>query len=322
MSIFGKLFNRKDRKDKKFGLNSAPKYADSSSIPPEERKYYQPDEYYTFKTHEGTIFEFEVIPFETRKLTSSPSENGLYVPEILMLSFCKSFPNPKNGYPGYWWFNYGIRDVGKMLKSLEKRGFIEIDSIKGKYKTTQLGNAEIEANEYVAYTHRNSKLADFTAWDMNKLLAGKNKSNWLKIYCKKTGQLPPINKNNSRKLMSESTEKQAVKKRIPIMMIKNKNNWPAAYDNGYPHYQKGEQLRKAGYIYSAIEEYDEARSHGYNSPALYWSYAMAFRKIKDYENEIDILDEAFNRRIVEKNTESFVERRKKAVTLKNNIKNK
>lgn len=106
------------------------------------------------------------------------------------------------------------------------------------------------------------------------------------------------------------------------MMIKNKNNWQAAYDKGYPHYQKGEQLRKSGYIYSAIEEYDEARSQGYNSPALYWSYAMAFRKIKDYENEIDILDEAINRRIVEKNTESFVERRKKAVNLKKNIKNK
>ena len=37
--------------------------------------------------------------------------------------------------------------------------------------------------------------------------------------------------------------------------------------------------------------FDLARYNGYNAPALYTSYAMAFRKLKDYENEIDILNE-------------------------------
>lgn len=36
------------------------------------------------------------------------------------------YPKPKYGYPGFWWFEYGIRDVGNMLKSLEQRGFLQM----------------------------------------------------------------------------------------------------------------------------------------------------------------------------------------------------
>lgn len=73
----------------------------TAAIPESEKKYYQPDSYYTAKSHEGTHFENEVISFEQRKKTSIPSNNGLHVPEILMLHFCKKYPNPKSGYPGY-----------------------------------------------------------------------------------------------------------------------------------------------------------------------------------------------------------------------------
>lgn len=91
-----------------------------------EKKNYQPDEYYKTKTHEGTPFEHTVVTFEMRKDTCIPSENGLYVAEILLLEYCTygKYPGPKNGYPGFWWFEYGIRDVGAILKSLEDRGFI------------------------------------------------------------------------------------------------------------------------------------------------------------------------------------------------------
>ena len=43
-----------------------------------------------------------------------------------MLEYCSygTYPGPKNGYPGFWWFEYGIRDVGSALKSLEDRGYI------------------------------------------------------------------------------------------------------------------------------------------------------------------------------------------------------
>lgn len=85
-----------------------------SSIPESEKKYYQDDSYYSEKAFVGT-------PFEERKKTAIPSSRGLYPAQILLLSYCEkgTYPGPKNGYPGFWWFEYGIRDVGQMLKQLE-----------------------------------------------------------------------------------------------------------------------------------------------------------------------------------------------------------
>lgn len=100
-------------------------------VPEEEKKYYLPDDYYTYIIHEGTAFERQVVAFEERKKTCIPSERGLYVAEILLLFYCSKgkYPHPKDGYPGFWWFKYGIRDVGKALKSLEDRGFIEFGTV-------------------------------------------------------------------------------------------------------------------------------------------------------------------------------------------------
>lgn len=73
-------------------------YADSSSVAIEERPYYQQDSYYTLVVHEGTQFEKKVIPFNERKTVTYPSKNGLYVPEILLLEYCKygKYPKPSN----------------------------------------------------------------------------------------------------------------------------------------------------------------------------------------------------------------------------------
>jgi len=69
----------------------------------------------------------KVITFEERKKTSYPSKRGLYVAEILLLEYCSygKYPKPSGGYPGLWWFEYGIRDVGHALESLENRGFLQ-----------------------------------------------------------------------------------------------------------------------------------------------------------------------------------------------------
>ena len=102
-------------------------YADSSSISVDERPFYQPDSYYTYFSYAGSGTGLEVIPFEERKKTSFPSARGLYVGEIMLLEYCSkgNYPKPKSGYPGFWWFKYGIRDIGHALESLEKKGFLQ-----------------------------------------------------------------------------------------------------------------------------------------------------------------------------------------------------
>ena len=101
-------------------------YADSHSIAADERQYYRPDDYYTTYSYPGTEMARKVITFEERKKTSYPSARGLYVAEILLLEYCSygKYPKPSGGYPGLWWFEYGIRDVGHALEFLEKRGFL------------------------------------------------------------------------------------------------------------------------------------------------------------------------------------------------------
>lgn len=96
-------------------------------IPDCDKPYYNSDNYYADIIAKDTIWEREVIPFSERKRISYPSKGGLYVPEILLLHYCScgTYPHPKHGYPGFWWFEYGIRNVGAALESLESRGYIE-----------------------------------------------------------------------------------------------------------------------------------------------------------------------------------------------------
>lgn len=175
----------------------------TANILESEKKHYQPDSYYTAKSHEGTPFESEVISFEQRKVTSIPSNNGLYVPEILMLHFCKKYPNPKSGYPGYWWYKYGIRDVGSAYESLVDRGFLIINDKTGKYELTNLGKSELKENAYVPYMHSHSKYTTFTIWDLNKLLGTGDKSNYVEIIEKKHTEIDNRNEASNKAFMKD-----------------------------------------------------------------------------------------------------------------------
>lgn len=97
--------------------------------------------------------------------------------------------------------------------------------------------------------------------------------------------------------ISESVEVaiNPIHNRMPLDKIKNANNWDAGFDAGYTYWEQGEVQRKSGNIENAIKLFDEARYKGYCAPALYNSYALAYRKAKDYDNEVAILDEGITR---------------------------
>lgn len=160
------------------------------AIPECDKPFYREDKYYTDCSYPGTPFERRVIPFEERKNTSYPSKRGLYVAEILLLEYCSygTYPNPKTGYPGFWWFSYGIRNVGFYLQSLADRGFIEFNDERKKYYLTTMGETELGENLYIPYMHKHKKKTteapafgpEFNVWSINRLLAG-NTKNWKTI---------------------------------------------------------------------------------------------------------------------------------------------
>lgn len=153
-----------------------------------EKPFYQPDSYYKDASYKGTEFEKKVIPFDERKKISYPSKRGLYVAEILLLKYCSygTYPKPKTGYPGFWWYEYGIRNVGAKLESLEQRGFIKMNQASNKYELTDLGSAELFDNGYVPYMHKselktieNSPYGpEFNVWSINRLVGQGSLEKW------------------------------------------------------------------------------------------------------------------------------------------------
>lgn len=118
---------------------------------------------------------------------------------------------------------------------------------------------------------------------------------------------------------NKSLEIKPSHSRVPLSQIKNRHDWSAGFDAGFKYWEEGDAERKAGNIELAIQLFDKARYNGYFAPALYTSYAMAYRKMKDLDNEIAILDEAIERHRAEKEDNSqvilaFEEQRKKAVS--------
>lgn len=147
-----------------------------SSIPEDERKFYEKNDYYSYRPYAGTAFDtFGVKEYGELIKTVKPSSRGLYPPEIVMLYFCKKYPlDDGKKYPGYWWFEYGVINVRSLLDTLESKGLIRI-SKKGKYEPTEEGEKELVENEAIVWAHRKKGIG--SAWTMAKLLDG-NMKNW------------------------------------------------------------------------------------------------------------------------------------------------
>lgn len=68
--------------------------------------------------------EAQIIPIEKRIKQMKPIAEGLYAHEILALSYAETYHLTGDEYQGFWWWQYGVKDVTGMLKSLQTRGFI------------------------------------------------------------------------------------------------------------------------------------------------------------------------------------------------------
>lgn len=240
---------------------ASPKYADSSSIPEDQKQYYRSDDYYTL-TLPGIAGESKVITFDERKRISFPSNNGLYVPEILLLHYCEKgkYPNPEKGYPGFWWFKYGIRNVGERLDSLESRGFIQLDEETQKYRLTELGKQELDENGYVPYMHSNRKATTeesignqpiFNVWSINALVGKSSSKDWKSIV---------------------QTEEAKVTTELDI----------------------GVDAEKAGDTENAIKFYKTQVAQRFDGSHPYDRLAIYYRKNKEYEKEIEVLQKAID----------------------------
>ena len=89
--------------------------------------------------------------------------------------------------------------------------------------------------------------------------------------------------------------------------------WYINYLIGHELWLEGEKLRKQNKFKEAIKKYDNARERKYEQLNLYVSYAKAYHELKDYDNEVCILDEGI--KVVEGNIDSLEEKRFEAFKL-------
>ena len=83
--------------------------------------------------------------FLTKTFKSSvPNEQGLYPHEILLLDYAPSYYTSGSSFQGFWWYQYGVRDVQAVLSSLERRGFLQVGDVRtalNKQKVTDIKDA-------------------------------------------------------------------------------------------------------------------------------------------------------------------------------------
>lgn len=118
---------------------------------------------------------------------------------------------------------------------------------------------------------------------------------------------------DENKILRDDVKINAAHNRVPLSEIKNSDNWDKGFTMGYPYWEKGEKERKAGRLEEAITQFDKARYYGYAAPALYISYAVLYHQLKDYCNEIVILDEGITR--MPEQASRLEARREKAIEL-------
>ncbi len=104
----------------------------------------------------------------------------------------------------------------------------------------------------------------------------------------------------------------AVIRDIPQDPYRPKSN--KAFQSALACWDRGEVARKNGNIEEAIRLFDEARRLGLTYPYVYISYAKIYRKQKDYEKEIAVLEEAISRFSPEMD-EGLVERKSRVLAL-------
>ena len=138
MGLLDRFRNRKNQKDSEDpGAGSRERESDSGAAPLAASEEETECTGSRWNSRERISLKFAaqsagrtVVAFEERKKTCIPSAQGLYVAEILLLDFCSrgEYPLADGEYPQFWWTEYGIRDVDAVLKSLEERGFLRLET--------------------------------------------------------------------------------------------------------------------------------------------------------------------------------------------------
>lgn len=81
---------------------------------------------------------------------ATPSKQGLYPHEILMLNYASTYKTSGNTFQGFWLYEYGVNNPQAVLDSLLARGFISIGGIKDTLQRQTVSTLKMELSRIKA----------------------------------------------------------------------------------------------------------------------------------------------------------------------------
>ena len=79
---------------------------------------------------------------------ATPSKNGLFPHELMMLNYANSYNTNSNSFQSFWEYQYYVEDPKELLNSLEERGFIKIGDIKNTLENKKLSIIKEDLKKY------------------------------------------------------------------------------------------------------------------------------------------------------------------------------
>lgn len=138
-----------------------------------------------------------------------------------------------------------------------------------------------------------------------------------KIEAKKAEQRAQEKKQREQEMLSSiritATDRAMFADRCPISDVRPADDY-VSVKIGMECWEQGNALKRINQLEDALLLYNKARYYGYDSPALYESYAIIFRKLGRLQDEVAILDECLARNPNLKN-EKIAARRDRAAEL-------
>lgn len=78
------------------------------------------------------------LPLSTLLKTATPSKQGLYPHEIMMLEYAPHFKTTHNNFQNFWYWQYSVTEPQAILDSLFERGFTEVGDLRSALEKLKL----------------------------------------------------------------------------------------------------------------------------------------------------------------------------------------
>lgn len=135
----------------RFAQNNGEK-ADTDSGEQQLKETHSPHQSEKQEDIPSTVTAGDIPSLETRLKIATPSKQGLYPHEILMLSYAHTYKLSENKFQGFWYYLYSVTDPQSVLVSLHEREFLAVGDLRAAIERLKVSDLKEELQAVGAKT--------------------------------------------------------------------------------------------------------------------------------------------------------------------------